>query len=284
MLSRSLSPLRGTATFYVTAIGISWGCWLPVAAVDHNLIKMTPALSEMLLIVGTFGPLFAVIAMMALTTGPRGIPALLGHALRWRVSIRWYMAALILPAAFRFAVLGVHALKGGTVPGLTDFGHLLTLPLTFVFVLLLGGPLGEELGWRGFMQPRLQTAMSMLPASVVIGIASAMWHLPLFLIPSSAQSHLPLALFVIRTVALSIILGWLWNRSNRSLLVILLFHASLNTWPNTLFILEEQGTVGPYISTTILYVGWACLLVIFGQLSDKWSAIKPRQDTFEAAA
>jgi len=37
-------------------------------------------------------------------------------------------------------------LKGGTVPGITDLGHWLALPLTFVFVLVLGGPLGEELG------------------------------------------------------------------------------------------------------------------------------------------
>jgi membrane protease YdiL (CAAX protease family) len=153
-----------------------------------------------------------------------------------------------------------------------------------VFVLVLGGPLGEELGWRGFMQPRLQTTMGMLPASLIIGVASAFWHLPLFLIPSSAQSHLPLAVFVVRTVALSVILGWLWNRSNRSLLVILLFHASLNTWPNTLFILEEQGSAGPYISTTILYLGWACVLIVLGQLSDRWSAIKARQDAAEAAA
>lgn len=284
MLNRSLSPIRGTAAFYATAIAISWGCWLPVAAVDHSLLSLPGGLPETLVIIGGFGPLFAALAMMARGSGPRGIPALLGHALRWRVSIRWYAAALILPAAFRFAVLGMHVAKGGTAPGLGDVGHWLGLPLTFLFVLLLGGPLGEELGWRGFMQPRLQTAIGMLRASVAIGVASALWHLPLFLIPSTAQSHLPVAPFIIRTVALSIILGWLWNRSNRSLLVILLFHASLNTWPNTLFILEEQGALGPYLSITILYVGWACMLLIFGQLADRWSALKTRRQTIEAAA
>jgi membrane protease YdiL (CAAX protease family) len=284
MLIRTLSPLRGTASFYITAIGISWSCWLPVAAVDRGLVTLPSGLPGMLVIVGTFGPLFAALALMARTSGRRGVPALLGQALRWRVSPVWYLAALVLPVVLRFGVLGVHMLKGGTVPGITDLGHWLALPLTFVFVLVLGGPLGEELGWRGFMQPRLQTTMGMLPASLIIGVASAFWHLPLFLIPSSAQSHLPLAVFVVRTVALSVILGWLWNRSNRSLLVILLFHASLNTWPNTLFILEEQGSAGPYISTTILYLGWACVLIVLGQLSDRWSAIKARQDAAEAAA
>ncbi|MEO6797760.1 MAG: type II CAAX endopeptidase family protein [Candidatus Dormibacter sp.] len=284
MMIRTLSPLRGTASFYLTAIGISWSCWLPVAAADHGLIVLPSGMPTMLIIVGTFGPLFAALALMARTSGRRGIPALLGHALRWRVSLRWYLAALVLPVMLRLGVLGVHMLKGGTIAGVTNFDHWLALPLTFLFVLVLGGPLGEELGWRGFMQPRLQATMGMLSACLIIGFASAIWHLPLFLIPSSAQSHLPLAVFVIRTVALSIILGWLWNRSNRSLLVILLFHASLNTWPNTLFILEEQGSAGPYISTTILYVGWACILVIVGQLSDKWSAIKPRQEAAEAAA
>ena len=70
-----------------------------------------------------------------------------------------------------------------------------------------------------------------------------------------------------RTLSLSIISAWLYNGSRRSMLILLLFHASLNTWPNALFFLEEGGSLGPYISGTILYTGWACILILFGQLS-----------------
>ena len=284
MLRPDPAPLPSTVAFYGGALIISWSCWLLVVAADHGLLALPGGAAASLVIVGGFGPLFSAAAMTARVSGLRGARALLGQAFDWRVSLRWYLVALLLPAALRFAVLGVHIFKGGTFPDFDDTGRWLALPLTFISVLVLGGPLGEEFGWRGVMQPRLQVRFGMLPASMLVGVASSLWHLPLFMISSTPQSHLPFALFLVRTVAISIVLGWLWNRSNRSLLVILLFHASLNTWPNTLFILEAQGTLGPYTSTTILYVGWACLLVLLGQMNDRWSALKPRHTEARAAA
>ena len=236
------------------------------------------------MIVGTFGPLFSALAMTGHASGRPGLRALLGQAVKWRVPIRWYAAALLLPAVLRFVVLGLHILKGGTFPGLTDVDRWLAVPTTFAFVLILGGPLGEEVGWRGFSQPRLQTRLGILQSSLIIGVGSAFWHLPLFFIAFTPQSHLPIALFIARTVALSVISGWIWNRSGRSLLLVLLFHASLNTWPNTIFILETQGTIGPYVSTSILYTGWAILLMLLDQLSPPRSALKPRSEAHRAAA
>ena len=284
MTNRDTAPIRSVAAFYVGAIAISWASWLPVVAANLGLLTLPRGWGESLVIVGTFGPLFSALAMAAKASGSAGLTSLAKQSLRWRVHPRWYAAALLAPVALRFAVLGLHLLKGGTFPGLGDVDRWLAVPATFVFVLLLGGPLGEEVGWRGFSQPRLQNRLGILHSSLIIGVASALWHLPLFLIPSTPQSHLPLALFVVRTIALSVISGWLWNRSGRSLLLVLLFHASLNTWPNTLFILEAQGTVGPYISTSILYSAWAILLILFDQLSPKRSAVTPRSEEQRAAA
>jgi membrane protease YdiL (CAAX protease family) len=112
----------------------------------------------------------------------------------------------------------------------------------------------------------MQPVTGVLWASVLIGVITAAWHLPLFFIPDTAQSHLPFALFGVRTIALSIISTWLYNGTRRSLLFVLLFHASLNTWPNTLYILDADRTLGPYISATIIYTGWAIQLVVLGLL------------------
>jgi hypothetical protein len=284
MTNRDATPIRSVAAFYAGAIAISWACWLPVVAAYLGLFRLPAGWAASLVIVGTFGPLFSALAMAAKTSGRVGLGALAKQALQWRIHPRWYAAALLAPIALRFAVLGLHVLKGGSFPGLGDVDRWLAVPLTFVFVLLLGGPLGEEVGWRGFSQPRLQNRLGILSSSLIIGVASALWHLPLFLIPTTPQSHIPLALFIVRTVALSVIAGWLWNRSGRSLLIVLLFHASLNTWPNTLFILEAQGTLGPYISTTILYTAWAIILIILDQLAPRRSALRPRRDTSQAAA
>jgi len=220
----------------------------------------------LLIVLGTFGPFFSAVTMVARRSGLRGLRDFLSQAFRWRVGIQWYAAALLAPAAIRIVVIYVHILKGGTVPDMTDATRWLAIPSTFFIVLLIGGPTGEEFGWRGFLLQRVQPVYGVVGASILIGVVSALWHLPLFLIPGTAQSHLPFALFAVRTVALSIISTWLYNGTRRSLLFVLLFHASLNTWPNTIYILEAQGTIAPYLSTTIIYAGWAIQLIILGRV------------------
>jgi len=270
-----LSPTRSAVIFTINAIGISWLCWLPLVASDHQIGIVPPSLAPLLIVLGTFGPFFAAVAMVSRTSGFRGLGAFLGQAFRWRVGIQWYAAALLAPAAIRIVVLYVHVLKGGTVPDMSDATRWLAVPTTFFLVLLIGGPTGEEFGWRGFLLQRVQPVFGMLGASIVIGVISTLWHLPLFWIPGTAQSHLPFAIFAVRTVALSIISTWLYNGSRRSLLFVLLFHASLNTWPNTVYIVEAQGVIGPYVSTTIIYSGWALQLLILGVLRGRGERRNP---------
>ena len=258
------SPYRLAAIFAVYAVVISWICWLPVVAAQHHLGYVPASAAPLLIMLGTFGPFLAGVSIVSRTAGFAGLRDFVGQAFRWRVGVQWYLAALLAPALIRIAVLWVHVLKGGTFPDLTDSARWLAVPGTFLAVLLIGGPSGEEFGWRGFLLQRLQPNLGMVMASMVIGILTAVWHLPLFWIPTTPQSHVPFALFAVRTVALSMISTWLYNGTRRSLLFVLLFHASLNTWPNTLNVLESEGTLGPYISTTIIYCGWALQLIILG--------------------
>ena len=252
--------------FTINAFAISWLCWLPLVLAQHGIGLVPLTVAPLLILLGTFGPFLSAVAMVARRSGSRGVGEFVSQAFRWRVGIQWYAAALLAPAAIRIVVIYLHILKGGTVPDMSDATRWLAIPSTFFIVLLIGGPTGEEFGWRGFLLQRVQPVYGMVGASILIGVVSALWHLPLFFIPDTAQSHLPFALFAVRTVALSIISTWLYNGTRRSLLFVLLFHASLNTWPNTIYILEAQGTIGPYLSTTIIYAGWAIQLIILGRV------------------
>jgi membrane protease YdiL (CAAX protease family) len=279
-----LSPTRSAVIFTINAIGISWLCWLPLVAADHGIGPVQPSLAPLLIVLGTFGPFFAAVGMVSRRSGFRGLGQFIGQAFRWRAGIQWYAAALLAPALIRIVVLYVHVLKGGTVSDLSDATRWLALPSTFLLVLLIGGPTGEEFGWRGFLLQRVQPVFGMLGASIVIGVISTLWHVPLFLIPGTAQSHLPFAIFAVRTVALSIISTWLYNGTRRSLLFVLLFHASLNTWPNTVYIIETEGAIGPYLSTTIIYSGWALQLLILGLLRGRGDRRNPVEATPAVAA
>lgn len=266
MQRRGASPTRSAVIFTLCAIGVSWICWLPVVAADRGLGRVSPSAVPLLIVLGTFGPFIAAASMVGRRLGFKGVGAFLGQAFKWRVGLRWYFAALAAPALIRIVVLYIHVIKGGSLPDLSDPARWLAIPGTFVAVLLIGGPTGEEFGWRGYLLQRVQPRAGLLGAAFVIGIISAFWHLPLFFISAAIQSHLPFALFLVRTIALSIISTWIYNGTRRSLLFVLLFHASLNTWPNTLYVLQEDGSLGPYISTSIIYCGWAAQLVILGLL------------------
>ena len=257
-----LSGWRSAVVFAIYAIGISWICWLPLVAAYHQLGSVGSTATPVLLVLGTFGPLLAAVAMVSRTSGLAGLREFLGQALRWRVGIQWYAAALAAPIAIQTTILGIHVLKGGTVPNLFDPSRWLATPVTFTKLI-------------EFHREK--------EASVTIGLVSAVLHLPLFLIPITAQSRVPFGLFVVRTIAFSIISTWLYNGSRRSLLLVLLFHASLNTWPNSLYVLEAEGVIGPYVSTTIVYTGWAIQLVLLGLINGRGDRRK-RTDALSLAA
>ena len=92
---------------------------------------------------------------------------------------------------------------------------------------LLGGPLGEEPGWRGYALPRLEARFGAIRASLLLGVLWTGWHLPLFLI--SGWGSLPLWSYSLVLVGLSIIMSWGANIARFSVLTAIVMHAGFNT-------------------------------------------------------
>ena len=98
---------------------------------------------------------------------------------------------------------------------------------------LLIGPV-EALGWRGVALPLLQRRLTPLGASLVLGIAWGVWHLPAFLLSGTPQSAWAFGPYVVGVLALAVILTSMVNAARGSLLVAMLFHFQLNNpaWPD----------------------------------------------------
>ncbi|MDQ6676642.1 MAG: CPBP family intramembrane metalloprotease [Acidobacteriota bacterium] len=92
---------------------------------------------------------------------------------------------------------------------------------------LIGGPLGEEPGWRGFALPRLESMIGPWKASLLLGLLWASWHLPLFLCRAWSSSSVPH--FFLIVVSLSFLMTFLFNLSRQSVLVAIFTHAMFNT-------------------------------------------------------
>jgi hypothetical protein len=247
----------GLAVYFALAFVLAWVFWVPAALSEQGAVGGSPP-TALLVVLGTFAPSVAAV-LVAARKGGAGARPLLGQLLRWRVGPGWYAVALFGPAALMLVAIGLHVALGGAVPDFPEPSRWPLVAVNLVLVLLVGGPLGEELGWRGFALPRLQARHGALRASVVLGVVWALWHLPLFAVPGAPQGQVPFLLFVAQAVALSVFFAWAYNGSAGSLPIVLLLHASVNTWAGALRILPEAtGSLLPWILATAL----ACLVAV----------------------
>jgi membrane protease YdiL (CAAX protease family) len=213
-----------------------------------------------LAMLGSLVPSALGILFVALLRGRSGVRTLLGRLLHARIGLRWYLAALALTMLVPLAV-GVSILMGGDTPVVdkTIFGVL----FLFAFMIFPGSALGEELGWRGFVLPRMQARHSALKASLLIGILWGLWHLPLWL--TGTESH-PISLyvpFVVAVVASSVFYTWLYNNTGGNLLIVVLYHAATNLLI-TVLIDDGLGSqmAQPFLIYVVLTVVAAVVIVI----------------------
>jgi membrane protease YdiL (CAAX protease family) len=97
-----------------------------------------------------------------------------------------------------------------------------------IVLFLDPGPLGEELGWRGFALPRMAERFGLPLASTMLGLIWGAWHYPVFRIPSMNQSSLSFPVFVVGAIVMSFIIAWLVLRTGGSVLIAVLFHLAVN--------------------------------------------------------
>ncbi|KPQ32403.1 MAG: CAAX amino terminal protease family [Phormidesmis priestleyi Ana] len=256
--------------FFSLAFAWSWGCWLLSSAVKTQL----PSVAGMLFLAGGFGPSLAAIAVVRYVGGRDGLRDWLVRCLQWRVGWRWLALVFFLPLAVMVLAAAAHIALGGTMVPSPAIGHVLLAVVNFVLVLLIGGPLGEEFGWRGYALPALQARYDWRVASLILGAVWGVWHLPLFYIADTAQSYIPFSLFMASTLALSILFAWLFNRTGGSVLPVLVLHTAVNAWSWVIpgMIMREGSSLRPYGLAVGLLV-----LIALGLLRDAETPITMRK-------
>lgn len=224
---RGLLARHPVALFFVLAYGFSWFAELLL----FGLLGLSAALTVPLI---TFGPTVAAIVMTAAVEGRPGLSRLWRSIRLWRVERRWYAAVLVLIPLFY--LVGTLLLPGA----LASYGpdSIIRLLITWLIVLVvggvIGGPLGEEPGWRGFALPRLQAQLGPLGGTLLLGLLWAGWHFPQFLMPEWASqngglSAATILIFVGTVLAIAVILTWIYNHTGSSVLVAIIAHSSVNT-------------------------------------------------------
>jgi membrane protease YdiL (CAAX protease family) len=147
----------------------------------------------------------------------------LGQLRNLRAGIHWYLIGIAIMMLGTEAETIVAVLLGSDVA--VPYARISDYIITFGVTLFLAGAL-EELGWRGFLQPRLQRRFSALHASLAIGVVWGLWHVPMIL--TGTGDFTVFWEYMVNLVAMSAILGWLYNNTNGALPVVMIAHASHN--------------------------------------------------------
>ena len=259
-------PLR---VFLFLAFGLTWPLLIADAMGSYSLIPFRLAVSGpgliITLLVG-YGPTLAAVIVTGMIGGKAGIRALLGRLLIWRVGWHWYLAAIFVPAVLQLMAVMLAPLVGGSQLSLAM--DPLPLLLNAALLFLVSGLInGEELGWRGFGLPSLQAKHSALRSSLLLGVVTWLFHLPLFFTQGGgaggnfANESMPGYLLAI--LGVSILFTWIYNNTQGSLLLVYMFHAAFNTWTQV-FQVEAPGTWLSWLRAGSICVAAVIIVMVYG--------------------
>jgi len=271
-LSKNNTHSDGMWAFFILTyvlMLLTWGALaifqMPVASAA-NTDEPTSALAMALYFFGGFTPSIAGIVMTYRQQGRAGLRDMWKRLTQFNLSARWYLVIVAVPFIIQAGAALIYKLQGGEFVRSNLFDQSTGLvPLFILISIFIGGPLSEEFGWRGFAQDRVQARWGSLKGSIVLGLAWALWHLPLFFAPGTGQQQtgnpaLMIPVFTIWVVSMSILYSWVYNNTNRSLWGAVFFHFMTGLGSNVLLSITEITDRFMYMANAIM---WALLAVIF---------------------
>jgi membrane protease YdiL (CAAX protease family) len=217
-------PLRDVTTYLALTFLLAAGLAL---ALPH---------AEVTALLTAFVPVTAVVVITFAAT-PRGRRrALWGQFGLTRSGKHLWVVALFVPMILAGSAYGA-ALASGvadlrdldiTSSGVAAWGLDLVSMLAFMAVLFLA----EEIGWRGYLLPRVQLLTSRRRAALVTGFVHGCFHLPLLLIATTYDQHGSrwfVAPMVVATITMAgVFYAYLWDRTG-TVWPVAIAHGAVNT-------------------------------------------------------
>jgi uncharacterized protein len=227
---------RSVWIYYAISCAWAWLAWSPLVLGSDGLkLIQAHASLPVFTCIGTLGPLFACFISHRVESGDwRAVRLLPSSRSQWL----WLLIGPLLVLGSLFVIFPALISKGSPAGWHWHPAVLAGLWLPMFNYNLLGGPLFEEFGWRGFLQARLQKAMTPWVAAICVGILWAAWHFPLFLVHWSSASPLT---YVVIVIGLSSLMAYAFNASGQSVVVAILMHSAFNA---------ASRFLGPFLGET----------------------------------
>lgn len=220
--------------FFALTYGLSWIFTIPTAISGQNV---TTTLWLIPYVLGGFGPSGAGIIMVYRTETKEERRDFWKRVIDFkRISVRWLLFILFLyPALFGISFF-LNGLLENPLAEFKTLEQIAANPILLVGMVAIGiiaGPLSEELGWRGYALDQFQERWSPLVSSLILAPIWWAWHLPLFFMRGTSQYAWGIGsssfwLFTVSIVPLSILMTWVYNHNQKSILAAILLHFMAN--------------------------------------------------------
>ena len=218
------------AVFFGLTFLFSWAIWVPLALDHFSLLplRLDESLVLIMRLLGTLGPATAASLVALMIGGRKALGKLWGQIRLWRVNWTWYVAAGIVFPALVFLTAWVYNQWSGSEPILLQNASPATLLV--ILIIMAISVTGEEVGWRGYALPEMQKRWSALKTSLLLGTIHTVWHLPFWMTLGELERYgwTYWLLSWVWVLALTIYMTWIMNHTGNSVLMVLLFHWSLN--------------------------------------------------------
>lgn len=252
--------------YFALTFIITWGSiFLVVGSIGFPISKEQIETAGPMVYVGMLlGPSIAGILMIGLVEGRSGFRSLFSRLGKWRVNIRWYLIALLLIPIIVITILYLLSLSNPEyLPAIFGAENKTSLIMTGIIMGLAVG-FFEELGWTGFVVPRLHQRYGVLTTGLIVGMLWGAWHYPPFSSSGADSGGLNPAFYLAVLLfsflpAYRVLLVWIYERT-QSLLMVVLMHAPLSACQ--LVLIPPTLTGGKLVTYNLIFTAILWILVI----------------------
>lgn len=212
--------------FILTFIG-SWSAWFFAILKSYDVIDI-PVSKDIIKDFGAFSPSIIGLLFIYYYKGKDKLVKVLKSVWPKDFKIGHYLYLFLLMPAALFVSYMVASNIFNIKYNLPLFEKPLIILIVFIYILFLGGPLGEEFGWRGYALDKLLSIYKPIKSSIILGVIWALWHIPLFFIKGTVQQDINFIGYILYTILLSILITTIFIKTNKSMFSALMFHTMSN--------------------------------------------------------
>lgn len=206
--------------YIIYTFGITWVLWgTVILGINLDLLEYGHPLAMTCYVMAIFSPGISAYIVNKKQSSPQEFKTFIKSIITIKLPIKSYIWAIGLP----IGMTALPVLMGGaTMEKPFYMGFVLIIPM------IIGGGL-EEIGWRGFLQSRIEARFSVFTSTLIVAGIWASWHIPLWFIPWTNQSEWNFLFFCVIVTCFAFLLASVYHKT-RSIFLCILCHATINAF------------------------------------------------------